>query len=1163
MKKYIFLLIILTVSLHSISQQKSLLWEISGNGLNKTSYLYGTMHVSKKVAFRLDDIFYKSLNESECVALESDPTQWLKHTYEDLDLYFNNTDGSYRDNYYSKLFKLNPVKDVSVRSVIRFDNNMINGYLYRKNSRQDNFEEETYLDMFIYQAGKKNGKPIVGLEDIKESRFLTTKARYNVNKKEPDAWFTKLMKKENRFLLMENVYRDRNVELLDSIGEATNTNFYREHMLFKRNENMVTILDSLMHKKKVFAGVGAAHLGGQKGMLQMLKDKGYTVKALTSKQTEYAKQEKNKLEELFKKPELQNHSTPDGFITLKSFDKLREFSFQNIKYYVAPDMTNGAYLTINRLNRFQYIPSIKDKVNLEDIKFLLYEDIPGDIIKEEELTSPFPGISVLNRTKKGDYQKYHIYMTPLEIIVIKFGGKKDYVLKYESEIFDSIKFKNKTENFTTYNDSHNKYSFDFPQYYITDNIEKPGKKLIQSFVEDDYYFFQESPRHDLKYIEEDDFEAKFIHSNFYNELEIEDFEGKITTKDYSSFESSAIIDSVTQRKIWLKTVVKDGSYYILGYSGFKPKKAYSYFNTFNIGTPKYKGFRTEIDTSLHFKVKTTTKSPMSFFFRFSYKRLKPYDEFKRTSTYTSKSNERVRVTKTKYHDLQMFENADSLWNNIEKQEKRISILPKQKKIDKFNEKRYVENGNNVYSFNYQDSLSHKKIMVKYIQKKGTLFKLQTLVDNVNEPSAFVTTFFKSFKPVDSLLGIDIFKDKTTTFFDALEANDSIVIKGFSKLKFKKKDVKKIASILQNFDFQEDKEEIKLHLINQLIKLDESPQTKDYINSLYLNSYTEPEIQISILNALLNKKDKISMDLVLDLMKADVPIGSRNNTIRFYNKRTDFLEYATQLYPEVLQFAKTDHKSSIHSLLVTLVDSNLIKPKHYRKYKQDILNDAKTALKQSFMKQNYNYYKRNESLDNYTKLLFPFKEDKYTSQFYDKLIQSDNIEALTTLYVLLSKNQEPIPSVLKNKTLYNIKAQAVLVKKLEENNLLTKDITDIIDLKTYAKSKILTNSSRLKDNDSLTLYKEQQIKTDKDESLTVFIFKSFHKETTRDSEYLHFIAFKNNSTPFYDTKPYYISKRNGSFLGVTTTEEELIKKKMLAIKHKTRKRVNKRAISFDF
>ncbi|RYY56228.1 MAG: hypothetical protein EOO09_07595, partial [Chitinophagaceae bacterium] len=54
----------------------SLLWEISGNGLKKTSYLFGTMHVSSKLAFHLADSFYIGIRKAEVVALETNPESW-------------------------------------------------------------------------------------------------------------------------------------------------------------------------------------------------------------------------------------------------------------------------------------------------------------------------------------------------------------------------------------------------------------------------------------------------------------------------------------------------------------------------------------------------------------------------------------------------------------------------------------------------------------------------------------------------------------------------------------------------------------------------------------------------------------------------------------------------------------------------------------------------------------------------------------------------------------------------------------------------------------------------------------------------------------------------------------------------------------------------------
>jgi hypothetical protein len=53
----------------------SLFWEISGNGLKKPSYLFGTMHVSSKIAFNLADSFYLAIKNSSCGS-RNNPETW-------------------------------------------------------------------------------------------------------------------------------------------------------------------------------------------------------------------------------------------------------------------------------------------------------------------------------------------------------------------------------------------------------------------------------------------------------------------------------------------------------------------------------------------------------------------------------------------------------------------------------------------------------------------------------------------------------------------------------------------------------------------------------------------------------------------------------------------------------------------------------------------------------------------------------------------------------------------------------------------------------------------------------------------------------------------------------------------------------------------------------
>src|SRR6187399_2574388 len=75
----------------------SLFWEISGKGLKKPSYLFGTMHVSSKMAFHLADSFYLGIRNADVVALETNPESWQ----EDMSKYEMGGNGyeNYRNPY--------------------------------------------------------------------------------------------------------------------------------------------------------------------------------------------------------------------------------------------------------------------------------------------------------------------------------------------------------------------------------------------------------------------------------------------------------------------------------------------------------------------------------------------------------------------------------------------------------------------------------------------------------------------------------------------------------------------------------------------------------------------------------------------------------------------------------------------------------------------------------------------------------------------------------------------------------------------------------------------------------------------------------------------------------------------------------------------------------
>lgn len=51
----------------------SLLWRITGNGLKRPSYLYGTIHITDERVFQLGDSLYAAIENAEGLAIEVNP----------------------------------------------------------------------------------------------------------------------------------------------------------------------------------------------------------------------------------------------------------------------------------------------------------------------------------------------------------------------------------------------------------------------------------------------------------------------------------------------------------------------------------------------------------------------------------------------------------------------------------------------------------------------------------------------------------------------------------------------------------------------------------------------------------------------------------------------------------------------------------------------------------------------------------------------------------------------------------------------------------------------------------------------------------------------------------------------------------------------------------
>jgi uncharacterized protein YbaP (TraB family) len=1170
----------------SIAQEKnSLLWKISGNGLKKDSYLFGTMHVSEKIAFHLDDVFFESIMKSDFVALESDPDLWLDNIFEENEIYgqFNMFNSNASSNFYNASFELKEPKQQEIMFFISRDDMLLNGVLYRTNQNMQNFQEETYLDMFIYQTGRKFGKKIYSLEDLKRASYLVKKASGDPMKEKPDLWLQKKFKDESFYELMNNAYRDRNIFLLDSLNTGLYNKSYLENMLYLRNEEMADNIDKIAKKGSLFSAIGAAHLAGENGVINMLREKGYTVTPLISSETKKGKSIKTKIEDKIIDTKYTLQTSSDGFFTANVPNKLYELTILNNTTYLCPDLANGSFVSITRINTFKELHREESTVDFDKI---LIESIPGEILSKKEIEKQgFKGLDIVNKTKTGNIQRYQIFFTPIEMLIFKMGGKKDFVQKYGAQFFDSITFNNIGNEIIKVSPVHGGFEVEVPKYHVFTNKENFGNRILQSIdKEGNYYFVKEVTLNDISYIEEDRFELERIQERFYKNLDLEYQGGSFDDSGRISFVSSTKLKDKEPHYLHLKTYTNAGHYYLLGYLNKSEQPNASFFSSFKVKDFTYKeeDFEIQKDTSLYFSVKSTTKPTFqNYYTKYDKKGNKQYKSFTRRSSYLSKGNEEVHVKLNKKHDFTSYANIDSLWSDVTyrkwynnfrtgniKLRKSLSFFLKNRALKVTQKKKGVDqNGFQYYSYMLKDSLSSKAVRVKNILSNGAIYELKTLIDTTRNPSAFIENFYNTFTPKDSLIGKPLFEDRTAQFFKALKNKDSIALDGYREVNFDKKSAREIMSVIRNYKFEDNQLKIKKYLINKLGWFN-TKKTQRFLEDLYAKSFENPDNQITILESLRREKTEKSYKKILDLLESDIPLTSNSYDVSgMINRLGDSLALAKNLYPDLLVYAGiNEYKAPIYRMLSEVLEKDLIKPEQYEAFKKQILTEAKIELKRQLSKKvnnstnnrrygyNSNSYQGDNLLNVYTKLLFPFRKDKNVKNFLSKLKLTDNYYVKTTYLVSKIKNKEKYDkSILKDLT-SELNSRGVLYKKLHKIDRVDLFPKEFNSKKEIYKALLFSNNRTKKLKDSLVFLEVRDFKFSEKEYEAFFFKTKPHKNANAyDKDWsLNYIVFEKNKGKVF--VEHYERKLNER-LDETKPLEEVLDVCIEKIRLKHRKRVN--------
>ena len=268
----LFGILLLFTSAHS-----QLLYRISGNGLNQDSYLFGTIHTMPKEDFEMPKKVMDALKSCGTIALEIDLNMSLSEKIELAKMTVLPNGGTLKDymtdSSYTKL-KSYCMDSLSWKESKFEQYSHMKPFFFSSVVLQEKIGKQKSFEMEFDKLAKKYKMPLIGLETVMYQ--METIDRISIKDQLP---FMDDFSNMSEFDEMFSLYEKEDINgLYKMISEETEMLPEFNHwFLDVRNANWIPVIEKQISKEATFIAVGAGHLGGTNGVLELLKKQGYSV----------------------------------------------------------------------------------------------------------------------------------------------------------------------------------------------------------------------------------------------------------------------------------------------------------------------------------------------------------------------------------------------------------------------------------------------------------------------------------------------------------------------------------------------------------------------------------------------------------------------------------------------------------------------------------------------------------------------------------------------------------------------------------------------------------------------------------------------------------------------------------------------------------------------
>jgi uncharacterized protein YbaP (TraB family) len=278
-----------------VPTEKSLMWEISGNGIKKPSYLFGTIHRAC-----VDRLVFKPKHKK---VLDNVQQLYLEIDISDASVSIAALAGTLIPG--GRSLK-DVMSDMEYRKVKNFFENeqgvpfwtirrmrpllLLGSVLGSEDKCQTNSWE-----VILGKLARKRAWKIKGLETAQEQMAVFDRISIKDQVKllvEAIDNRQKLQKQSDlTYQELQNAYHNQDIVKLYSLVveetaptlSSTAQQEFATALLDERNKKWIPIIGRVARDKPTFFGVGAGHLGGKRGVIALLRQAGYTVKPVFAK----------------------------------------------------------------------------------------------------------------------------------------------------------------------------------------------------------------------------------------------------------------------------------------------------------------------------------------------------------------------------------------------------------------------------------------------------------------------------------------------------------------------------------------------------------------------------------------------------------------------------------------------------------------------------------------------------------------------------------------------------------------------------------------------------------------------------------------------------------------------------------------------------------------